>query len=251
MSQLNFTLKLPKSIRTSIFIIFTLLNIINTNSQNTINLHSLNDFIDDFKGIEICGDKYLTRTKSGDVLLSSDLGFNWSKLSLSKISKIISFENSENFKSKEKFISGNKFNFDFLKNLLTKKSESKEFKSEIKLSTPIENTVFISDDGKIFFSKNCGFDFLNENSLSDKTGTKEEPSSNLDSKLLVKDFVFHPDNQEKGIVIAYDDEGGIFQETRLDKGLVQVFLTENFGKTFRRIHSFNNEELKRFSDFTW
>jgi len=191
MSQKIISLKNIKCIRTYIFLIFSIINLIKSNSQNTIKLDSLNNFIDDFTGIEVCGDKFLTRTESGEVLLSSDLGYNWSKLSLGKINKVISFENTEINKAREKFTRGNKFNYEFLKNLLVKKSKNEDFTSEIKLSNPQENTVFITNEGEIFFSKNCGFDFLNEN--LGKNGFNELHAG-LGKKVIVKDFVFHPDN---------------------------------------------------------
>jgi len=237
--------KLLKSIRTLIFALFILTDIINANNQNIINTHTLNNFFDNDKSIEICGDKYLARTKSGEVLLSSDLGYNWSKLNIGKISKIISFENTEINKSREKLKNGNKFNFEFLKNLLAKKIKKENLEHEIKLNIAEENIVFINDEGKILFSKNCGFEFLNN-----VEKYQNEFNSALDKKVIVKDFVFHPFNQQKGIVIAYDDESRIFEDFA-EKKLIQIFLTENFGKNFRKIQSINNEELQKYYDFTW
>lgn len=240
------SLKLSKTTKTSMFMLFFIVNILQASSLNTINLHSLNDFIDNDESIEICGDKYLTKTKSGEVLLSIDMGNNWTKLNIGKISKIISFESTNLNKRKEKFKSGNKYNLEFLENLLSKINQKENLENQIKLSLPEENIVFINEDGKILLSKNCGFEFLNLN----QNKFLNEFNKSLEKNVIAKDFVFHPYDQNKGIVIAFTDQGDIFEDA-VERSLIEVFLTENFGKTFKKIQSFNNQDLKKYSDFAW
>ncbi len=213
-------------------------------NQNNINFHNLNGFIEN---IEICGDKYLSLSETGEVHMSIDLGYNWTKLeNIQKIKKIISFEGSNINKEREKFKKRNKYTYDFLKNLLLKKLKNENYQNDIKLSVPEENSVFITENGEIIFSKNCGFDQL------EKSNEKiSELNPKFNENIIVKDYIFHPYNQENGLIIAYDDENNFFDEDKQKIENFQVFLTENFGKTFKRIKTNNNEELKRFVDFTW
>jgi len=247
MSKIIFTNSINSNIRYIMFYLYIIINfsLLKFSQPNIINIYNINEFID-FNGLEICGDKYLAKTKSGEVYISTDLGYNWRALEgLTNVRKIVSFENSDLNKFREKYKNGNKFSNEFLKSMFMKKIKKEKFENYMKLNIPEENTAFITFEGKIIFSRDCGLDMFQS--------IKDKKIYNFNEKLLVRDFIFHPYEQEKGFIIAFDQEEKIygFNNNIKDLRFIEIYLTENFGKTFRKIQSFNHEELKKYTDFKW
>jgi len=239
MNKINFKLKFISLMHLLSIVMIFLLGI---NSQQNIKILNVKSF---FEQNIICGDKFLAKTFDGEIYISTDFANNWQKIDiLSSIKKIKNFEAS---KLKEKKHNKKNPEFTFIKNLFIKRFlKNENLENYFKLQTHNENVVFITIKGEIVFSAQCGLDLLNKKTLAENL--------NFDNDRHVEDFIFHPINKDKGIIICKDDSQNIFlnkEEQNSSRFLKDVYLTKDFGKSFHKIESLKHENLRKFYNLNW
>lgn len=230
--------------------LYFILNLLHSSSANEYKgtILNLNSFIDN--KFEICGDKYMARTETGEVYVSTDLGANWIKIkSLAKIKKIKIFENQEIIQRRDVYNNKSENNLDFIRKYFYKKSKNEEFDIQPSNSNS-GNVVFITNQGKIIFSKKCGLDLFDKDFIY--------ANDIIKSNLRVQDYYFHPIQKDKGVIIANDSHQSIiYGSSNLDSGeknnldIKEIYLTKNFGQSFKRLEYTNDQEQLNVFDFKW
>jgi hypothetical protein len=212
------------------------------NSQQNIRNLNVKSF---FEYNTMCGDKFLAKTFNGEIYITTDQSNNWKKIEiLPKIKTIKTFESTK-LKGKKQ----NKKNpkFTFLKNLfILRFLKNENLQNYFKLQIHNENIVFITIKGEIIFSTQCGLDLLKKKTLAE--------NSYFDNDRYVEDFIFHPFDQNKGIIICKEETINIFtskDQQNSSNILKDIYLIDNFGKIFHKIESQKQGNFNKIYDLIW